>query len=112
KDFIIRALQTHHGGASLGYSLVSVREKLKPEYHGIDGVELAKMKQRGVEIQYRLEVPLVVGLGDTTAGPVFDHPDVQNAETLLTEVTFFEPSHKQRAKVGKPQAAFPRSSKR
>jgi ribonuclease Z len=101
RDFLIRALQTHHGGPSLGYSLVSVREKLKPEYMGIDGAELARMKQQGTEIQYRLEVPIVTGLGDTTIGPVFDHPDVQNAETLLTEVTFFESDHKHRAKVGK-----------
>src|SRR5437773_1994565 len=34
RDFVIRALATHHGGVSLGYSLVSVREKLKPEYTG------------------------------------------------------------------------------
>src|SRR5580700_3719569 len=29
QDFAIRAFATHHGGVSLGYSLVSVREKLK-----------------------------------------------------------------------------------
>lgn len=101
RDFVIRGLRTHHGGPSLGYSLVSVREKLKSEYMGIDPAELVQMKQRGVEIQYRLEVPLVVCLGDTSIGPVFDHPDVQNAQTLLTEVTFFEPGHKSRAKIGK-----------
>ncbi len=101
KDFVIRAVQTHHGQASLGYVLVSVREKLKPEYHGIDGTELARMKKEGVEIQYRLEVPLVAGLGDTSMGPVFDHPDVQNAQILLTECTFFDPAHKSRAKAGK-----------
>lgn len=101
KDFAIRAVQTHHAGASLGYVLISVREKLKPEYHGIDGAELARMKQQGVEIQYRLEVPLVAGVGDTSIGPVFDNPDVQNAEILLTEITFFEQGHKARAKVGR-----------
>jgi len=101
RDFMIRALQTHHGGVSLGYSLVSVREKLKPEYMGIQGQELAAMKKKGIEIQYRLEVPQAVFLGDTSAGNVFTHPDVINAEILITECTFFEPDHKQRAKVGK-----------
>jgi ribonuclease Z len=48
-----------------------------------------------------VEIPLVAFLGDTTAGKVFDHPDVQNAEILLTECTFFDPGHKQRSKVGK-----------
>ena len=34
RDFGIRCFATHHGGASLGYSLVSIREKLKPELMG------------------------------------------------------------------------------
>ena len=101
KDFGIRALGTHHGMASLGYSLISIREKLKPEFVGVPGEELSKLRREGVEIQYRVEVPLVTYLGDTSAGPVFEHPDVINAETLITECTFFEPDHKSRAKAGK-----------
>jgi ribonuclease Z len=101
RDFGIRAVQTHHVGGSLGYVLISVREKLKPEYHGVPGPELANLRKQGVAIQYRLEVPLVAFLGDTALGPVFDHPDVQNAEVLLTECTFFEVDHRTRAKHGK-----------
>ena len=101
RDFGIRALATHHGGSSLGYSLISIREKLKPEFMGKSGNELAELRKQGVEIQYRLEVPLVTFLGDTAAGSVFDHPDVINAEILITELTFFEADHRQRAKVGK-----------
>jgi ribonuclease Z len=101
RDFLIRAVETHHGGCCLGYSLISVREKLKQEFMGTPGPELAALRKKGVEIQYRLEVPLVTYLGDTSAGPVFDHPDVQKAEILITECTFFDPTHKQRAKVGK-----------
>ena len=101
RDFVIRALQTHHGGVSLGYSLVSVREKLKPEYAGTPGQELARMRKSGVEIQYKIEVPLVTFLGDTAIGDVFKHPDVLNAEILITEVTFFDPAHKSKAKHGR-----------
>ena len=101
RDFGIRAVATHHGGTSLGYVLISIREKLKAEYQGIPGPELAAMRKRGVEIQYRLEVPLIAYLGDTTVGSVFDHPDVQNAEILLTEVTFFDADHRNKAKLGR-----------
>ena len=101
RDFGIRSLATHHGGASLAYILLSIREKLKAEFVGKTGPELANLKKEGVEIQYRLEVPLVAFMGDTTAGAVFDHPDVQNAETLITEVTFFEPDHRAKAKAGR-----------
>src|SRR5262245_58419116 len=100
RDFVIRAMATHHGGVSLGYSLLSVREKLKAEYMGTPGPELAKMRRSGVEIQYRTEVPLVTFLGDTSVGEVFQNPDVVNAEILITEVTFFDPAHKTKAKAG------------
>jgi ribonuclease Z len=101
RDFAIRAHATHHGGPSLGYALISVREKLKPEYLPLTGPQIAELRRQGVEIQYRLEVPLVAYLGDTSIGPIFEQPDVVNAEILLTETTFFEPSHKHKAKVGK-----------
>jgi ribonuclease Z len=101
RDFGIRAYQTHHGGPSIGYGLISIREKLKPELIGIPGPELVEMKMKGIEIQYKLEVPLVVFLGDTTAGAVFDEPDVQNAEILITECTFYDADHKAKAKAGR-----------
>ena len=85
----------------MGYGLISIREKLKPELVGIPGPELVEMKKRGEEIQYRVEVPLVVYLGDTTAGRVFDEPDVQNAEILITECTFYDAEHKAKAKAGR-----------
>jgi ribonuclease Z len=101
RDFVIRAFQTHHGGPSLGYSLVSVREKLKPEYMGTPGPQLAEMRKNGVEIQYRLEVPLVTFTGDTALGPMWQNPDVVNAEILIAETTFFDSAHKLKAKHGR-----------
>lgn len=101
RDFAIRAYATHHGGPSLGYGLISVREKLKPEFVGLTGPQIVELKKSGNEVQYKLEVPLVVFLGDTTAGVVFDEPDVQNAEVLITECTFFDPGHKAKAKAGR-----------
>jgi ribonuclease Z len=101
RDFVVRAFETHHGGGSLGYALVSVREKLKAEFFGRPGPELAQLRKDGVEIQYKLEVPLVAYMGDTAFGRVFENPDVINAEILLTECTFFERDHKTRAKAGR-----------
>ena len=101
RDFGIRAYQTHHGAPSLGYGLISIREKLKAEYMGLSGPELVTLKKNGTQIQYVLEVPLVVYLGDTTAGAVFDEPDVQNAETLITECTFYDPEHRAKSKAGR-----------
>ena len=100
-DFGIRALRTHHGGPSLGFACISIREKLKPEYHDRSGEELAQMKRSGVAIQYTLEVPLVTYLGDTGPGPVFENPDVTQAQILITECTFYEPEHRRKSRDGK-----------
>jgi ribonuclease Z len=101
RDMAIRAVATHHGGVSLGYVVINVREKLKPEYLPLTGPEIAALRKQGVPIQYRLEVPQVAFLGDTTAGPVFDDPDVRKAQVLITECTFFDAEHKGKAKAGR-----------
>jgi ribonuclease Z len=101
RDLFIRAHATHHGGPSLGYAVVSVREKLKPEYLPLSGPQIAALRKQGTQVQYRLEVPLVAYLGDTTAGPVFEQDEIINAEILLTELTFLEAQHRYKAKAGK-----------
>jgi ribonuclease Z len=101
RDLAIRAFATHHGGSSLGYCVINVREKLKPEYMSLTGPQIAALRKQGTVVQYRLEVPLVAFLGDTTTGQVFDDPDVRNAQVLITECTFFDAEHKGKAKAGR-----------
>jgi ribonuclease Z len=101
RDLAIRAIATHHGGVSLGYCVINVREKLKAEYLPLTGPQIAALRKQGVQIQYRLEVPLIAFLGDTTAGAVFENPDVRTAQILITECTFFDAEHKGKAKAGR-----------
>ncbi|MDB5328536.1 MAG: putative ribonuclease [Phycisphaerales bacterium] len=101
RDFVIRAVATHHGAPSLGYVLMNIREKLRPEYTTLTGEQIAALRKQGVDIQYKLEVPMVAYLGDTSYGEVFDHQDVMSAQVLLCECTFFDPGHRAKAKAGK-----------
>ena len=101
-DYLIRCHRTHHGPPSLSYTAVQVRRKLKDEYHGTPGPELARLrKEEGVEIQYTVEVPLVTYMGDTGPGPVWSEPDVVDAQLLITECTFFDPEHVGRSRAGR-----------
>ena len=101
RDFAIRCHRTHHGGPSLSYTALHVRHKLKPEYADKAGEELAQMKREGIEIQYVKEVPVITVMGDTGVGPVWEEPDVRDAQLLVTECTFFEAEHKRKAKAGR-----------
>ena len=101
RGLFARAFNVPHVGGSLGYSVIDVRNKLKEEFLGLAGPQIVELKNKGVEITTRVEVPLVAFLGDT--GKVnFSHaPFVANARALLLECTFFEPDHVSRARAGK-----------
>lgn len=96
----LRAFATEHTAPSLGYVAVEKRSKLKPEYAEHPQEKLKELKERGVEITRTLEIPLVAYLGDTLPGPHLIRQDVRTAQIIITECTFFEPEHKDRAKIG------------
>ena len=63
--------------------------------------ELLALKAQGQEITQTLQIPLVCFTGDTMWGPHFEREDVLKAKILITECTFLEPGHRNRANVGK-----------
>jgi len=101
RGLIVRAFATRHVGGSLGYSIIDVRRKLKAEYLPLAGPEIVELKNRGVEITDKLEVPLVAYLGDTAKANYSDLPHVAKAKALLIECTFFDEEHLSRARHGR-----------
>ena len=99
-NIAMRAFHTEHTCPSVGYVVHEKRTKLKPEYNGMPQEKLRELKQGGTEIVNNLEVPLVAYMGDTLPGPHLVREDVRKAQIIVTECTFFEPEHKERAKVG------------
>ncbi len=100
-NHFVRAFETLHCKHSVGYSVFERRSKLKTEYTGMPQEELIRLKKGGEAITHQLEIPLVCYTGDTMWGPLFDRPDVLNAQVLITECTFIDPEHRDRAAVGK-----------
>jgi ribonuclease Z len=96
----LRGFETEHTAPSFGYVIIEKRTKLKPEYVDFPQEKLKELKDRGVEITRTLEIPLIAYLGDTGPGPHLVREDVRKAQVIISECTFFEPDHKERAKVG------------
>ena len=103
KGLIARAFATCHTVPSLGYTLVDRREKLRPDLleQRLPGHILREMKDRGEKITYTVDVPLVAYTGDTALGETLLQDGVRDAQVLITECTFFDPSHKRRAAIGR-----------
>lgn len=109
RDLAIRPFKVNHSTRrrdravvdALGYTVLDVRKKLKPEFEGMDGPQLVEQKKKGVEITRRVEMPLVSYCGDTAPGDFFDLDHVRNAKVLLLECTFVEPDHLARARAGR-----------
>ncbi|MBK8915976.1 MAG: MBL fold metallo-hydrolase [Phycisphaerales bacterium] len=108
RDLVVRPFTVNHPcrrhGRStvqtLGFVAIEVRQKLRPEFAGMEGPQLVELKNRGEEITRTLELPLIAYCGDTAIGPWLDRPDVRNARVLLLECTFVEPDHVDRARAG------------
>ncbi|HWL94711.1 MAG TPA: MBL fold metallo-hydrolase [Phycisphaerae bacterium] len=100
RGLIARTFEINHGVPSLGFCVIDVRQKLKPEFMDKTGPELVELKKLGIEIQNRVEVPLVAYGGDTAEGAWLENPMVRSAKVLILECTFFEADHVSRARAG------------
>lgn len=85
---IARAYQTIHSVPSQGYVIFDVVKKLKPEYNGRPGKEIAEMRKKGVEVTNTVEKPIIAYTGDTKIDGVIQHPQFLNAEILIMECSY------------------------
>lgn len=99
-NVFLRGFETEHTCPSFGYTVSERRTKLKPEFVELPQEKLRELKERGVEITRSFEIPLFAYTGDTAPGPHLVREDVRKAQILITECTFLEPDHKERARVG------------
>lgn len=98
---VLRGFETDHTAPSFGYSIIEKRSKLREEFAGLPQEKLRELKDRGEDITRILEVPLVAYLGDTSPGAALIRNDVLNAQIVISECSFVDAEHKERAKIGK-----------
>jgi ribonuclease Z len=95
------AFTTNHCNDCLGYTIIERRQKLKQEYLGLPGPEIAQLRKNGEQVTYTLNMPLVSYLGDTMGGEFEKLECVRQSRILIAECTFFDKEHRTRAQAGK-----------
>lgn len=97
RDLSFTAFEVTHTAPSLGYTLRRVKRKLRPEFHGVPGHELARLRSEGVEIDREVQDPLVTFLGDHTAETLVREAHIWRSPILVVEATFLHPGEEDQA---------------
>ena len=100
-NVFVRAIEVSHTTPALGFVVIERRSKLREEFHGLPQDRLRELRAQGVEITRTMEIPLVAYTGDTEPGEFLLREEFRKAHVVITECTFFEDEHRDRAKIGK-----------
>jgi len=99
RDLELRVLAGRHRVPTVGYLFSEVRHKLREQFTGLSGREIADLRARGVEVTRLEEIPLLAYPGDCGAG-IFDAaPELFRARVLLIECSFLRSDDVDRARL-------------
>jgi len=88
RQLAAKAFPVTHTLPSLGYTLYDVRKKLKAEYQGRSGPELAHLRKQGVKFEDEVWVPRLTFIGDSTIETLYREQHVGQSRILFLEVTY------------------------
>ena len=97
ENLVAHVLPLDHRVPSVGYLVCETREKLRSEFLGLPGHEIAQLRRSGVTVTNQVELPLIAYLGDTRTVPIDFHPALKQCQVLICECTFLLPEHQERA---------------
>ncbi len=90
RELMVEAFATDHVVPSLGYHLVSRRERLREEHRGRPGPEIARLRTEGAAVTDTVESLLLSYCGDTGAGVFESEPRLYESQVLMVECTFLD----------------------
>lgn len=90
KDLAVRAFRTYHPVPSLGYQIVRRAQRLRAEFRGLPGPEIAARRQAGEDLLEEIEHAELAYATDTLV-QVLDHePAILESRVLVIEATFLD----------------------
>lgn len=86
----VRAFRTHHPVPSLGYQFFRRVQKLKTEFRGLAGQEIAARKQRGEQLFVSADHLELCYATDTLIRVLETNPEMLKSRVLVIECTFYD----------------------
>ncbi len=87
KKIKVEIIACDHSVKCVGYGFVELRNKLKPEYIGLDQKAIINLKKNNVEITYIDEKPFLLFVGDTSKA-VLGNNLLTKYKNIIIECTF------------------------
>jgi len=97
-DLELTVLPGRHRVPTVGFLFSEVRHKLLPELADKDGREIAALREKGVAVTRREEIPLLAYPGDCGVEIFEACPELYRARVLLLECSFLAAEDKERAR--------------
>ena len=86
----VRPFRTIHRIESLGYTVFARNKKLKPEFSELGPDAIRDLRQQGIEVQDKIETPLVTFTGDTQIEFLDQAPWIRDSKILFCEATYLD----------------------
>ncbi len=99
-SIFLKAIEMRHTVPANGYVVVEHRSKLRPDLVGTPQAGLKALREAGETITMIQKIPLVAFTGDTDMTDNLHRDEFRDAKLVMTECTFFEDDHRQRARIG------------
>jgi len=100
-NLFVRMFPTKHTKGSVGYTVLEKRKKLKAEYLQLTGPQIVELKKQGVQIENKIEIPIVTYFGDTQYVDFSQLDYIAKSKILICECTFYIEEHVERAQAGR-----------
>jgi ribonuclease Z len=97
RDLEVRAHRATHRVPANAYEVIEVRHKLRREYEGLSGEQLAEIRHAGIDPADLVRHPLLFYTGDTDRGILETSEALFRADVLIMECSFVAGEHHDRA---------------
>lgn len=88
--YTAQVLETAHRGPSVGYVVEHTTRKLKPEFVGLEGREIGRLRKEGTEVTDAKTAPILAIPGDTQIEFLLNQELARKAKVLVHEVTVWD----------------------
>lgn len=97
----VQVWDCQHSIPTVGYGLSLSKSKLKQEYVGLLGQEIAKLRKSGIEISEEIWYKKLAYVCDTSIDVLEIYPSILEYEVVMIECTFLLPDEFENAKLTK-----------